>query len=286
MTYPYITKSVDLPGHCNISYIDEGSGPRTLIFVHGLANYAYVWCKNIDFLKKYFRCIAIDLPGNGLSDRYSHKYSMSFFGESINNFIEELQLKNVTLVGHSMGGQVALTTLINHPKCADSLVLCAPAGFERFSVLEKTMYYHTLTMLDFISSDEHSLRKTIERSFFHSQPQMENMINELTGLMKTYKPNQYRKMIEACIKSMLEDAVYDKLPQVKQPTLVLFGTQDALIPNKLIHPMSVEQLAKEGVKQLPYAFLEMIPDAGHFVQWEAAEVVNNSIYKFANSLIA
>jgi len=280
MTYPYNTKSVELPHNCNITYIDEGNGPVTLVFIHGLANYALVWKKNIDFLKQFYRCIAIDLPGNGLSDRNSHPYTMAFFAESVANLIDELDLKKVCIVGHSMGGQIALTTLINHPGCAQSLVLCAPAGFELFTVLEKTMYYHTLHLLDFISSDEHSLRKTIERSFFHSQPQVESMISELTGLIKTYQPNQYRKMIERCIKSMLEDAVFDKLNTIKQPTLVLFGNQDALIPNKLIHPVSVEKLAADGVKQFPDARLKIIPDAGHFVQWEAADEVNLAIKQF------
>lgn len=280
ITYPYKTNYVKLPGDCNIAYIDEGEGERTLLFIHGLANYALVWSKNIDHLSKYYRCIAIDLPGNGLSDQNDHRFSMKFFSECINNFIEELDLKNVCLVGHSMGGQIAMNTLLKYPDCANLLVLCAPAGFEIFTALDKTMYYTTMHMFDFISSEEHSLRSSIQNSFYRNHVQAESVVKELTGLMKTYKMNYYRKMVEACIKSMLEEPVHDKLSLIQQKTLIIFGKQDALIPNKLIHHTTTERLASEALKKMPAATLELIPDCGHFVQWEKADEVNRMITIF------
>ena len=283
ITYPYKVHRVALPGNCNVAYIDEGKGEQTIVFVHGLANYAPVWKKNIDFLKQYYRCVALDLPGNGLSDQNPHEFSMQFLAETVCNFIQALGLKKVCLAGHSMGGQVVLTTLINHPGCAEKALLCAPAGFETFSALDKTLYYTTLQMLDQISSDEHSLRNTIEHSFYHRSAQGESMIKELAEILKTYKLNYYRKMIEACIRGMLEEPVTDKLGLIKQRTLVVFGDHDALIPNKLIHHTSTQKMAEEGVKQMPNATLKMIPDCGHFVQWEKADEVNKYIHAFLSA---
>jgi len=280
ITYPYKTTAVSLPGNCNITYIDEGSGERTLLFIHGLANYAMVWKKNIDYLKQYYRCIAIDLPGNGLSDKNEHVFSMAFFADAVNNFINELGLKNVCIVGHSMGGQIALTTMLRHPASANTLILCAPAGFEKFTTLDKTLYYTTLHMFDFISSEENSLRKTIETSFYRSHTQGESVVKELIALMRTYKPGYYRKMVEACIKSMIEEQVYDQLGKIDQHTMVLFGNRDALIPNKLLHHLTTEHMAKDAVKKMPHALLHMIPDCGHFIQWEKADEVNKNIIIF------
>jgi len=283
-TYPYKTNYADLPGDCRIAYIDEGKGERTLLFIHGLANYALVWKKNIDYLKQYYRCIAIDLPGNGLSDKNPHPFSMKFFAEGVNNFISTIKLKNVTIVGHSMGGQVAMTTLINYPNCAESLVLCSPAGFEEFTSMEKTLYHNAMHLIEFISSDENNLRKTIESSFYRYNAQGENMIKELVALMKTYNPGYYSKMVEACIKAMLEESVHQKLNQIKQATLILFGNKDALIPNKLIHHTTTEKLAAEAVTRMPNATLKMIPDCGHFVQWEKADEVNKYIIHFLEEI--
>lgn len=280
MTYPYKTNYKDLPGIGNIAYIDEGNGPRTLLFIHGLANYALVWKKNIDFLSQYYRCIAIDLPGNGLSGKEDRPYGMKFYAQSVNDFIQAMGLKNLTLVGHSMGGQIAMTTLIKYPGSAVSLVLCAPAGFEEFSTLDKTLYSNALHMFSYFSSDEQALRQAIENSFYRQQSQGESIIRELAGIMKTYKMHSYRKMVDASIKSMLDDTVYNQLDKLTLPTLVIFGRHDALIPNKLIHHTTTERLAKAAVQKMPDATLELLPDCGHFVQWEKADDVNRLIIQF------
>jgi pimeloyl-ACP methyl ester carboxylesterase len=280
ISYSYKTKHITLPGNCDIAYIDEGKGPQTLLFIHGLANYAMIWKKNIEYLKQHYRCIAIDLPGNGLSAQNDYQFSMQFLAESVHGFIKALGLKNLCIVGHSMGGQVALTTLINHPDSAYKLVLCAPAGFEEFSAFDKTLYYSTVHLYDFVSSEEHMLRSTIENSFYHHHHQGEPLVKELVEIMKTYKMNYYRKMIEGCVKGMLEEPVIDKLNQLKQATLVIFGKQDALIPNKLLHHGTTERIAREGTKKMPYASLELIDDCGHFVQWEKADEVSRLIIAF------
>jgi pimeloyl-ACP methyl ester carboxylesterase len=194
--------------------------------------------------------------------------------------IVALGLKNVCLVGHSMGGQVAITTVLKYPQCAERLVLCAPAGFEQFSMIEKTMYYSTLDVIGLLSTDEHNLRSSINHSFHRPQQHAGNMIDELIMIMRLHKPQYYKKMLETCIKSMLEEPVHNKLHLVKQPTLVIFGKNDALIPNSLIHRMSTEQLARATVKLMLNATLKMIPDCGHFVQWEKAEVVNEQVVGF------
>ena len=280
ITYPYKTYSISLPDNCEVTYIDEGHGEKTLVFIHGLANYAPVWKKNIDELRKYYRCIALDLPGNGLSDKNDHPFGMKFFSACVYNFIAALKLKDVCLVGHSMGGQIAMTTAINNPECMESLILCAPAGFEQFTQLEKTMYYGSIHLLDFFSTDEHSLRHVIENSFYRNSSQAESVVSELVQIMRTYKPNYYRRMVEACIKGMIEEPVHDKLQSITHPTLVLFGNNDALIPNKLIHHTTTERIATQGAKKIPHAHLEMLPDCGHFLQWEKAGDVNRHMILF------
>ncbi len=260
--------------------MDEGKGEKTLLFIHGLANYAPVWQKNIEYLKQFYRCIAIDLPGNGLSDKNEHPFGMRFFADSVYAFITAMGLKDLCVVGHSMGGQVAMTMLIAHPGCADNLVLCAPAGLEEFTSFDKTLYYSTVHLYDLVSSEEHILRQTIENSFYRHHTQAEPIVKELAEIMKTYKMNYYRKMIDACIKGMLEEPVYGQLQLVRQPTLVLFGKHDALIPNKLLHHTTVEKLAAAAVAKFPNAKLEVLPDCGHFVQWEKADDVNRNIIFF------
>ncbi len=280
MNYSYKTYFKDIPGAGSIAYVDEGKGEQTLLFIHGLANYAMVWQKNIEYLKQFYRCIAIDLPGNGLSGKEDHPFGIKFYADSVNQFIQALQLKHVCLVGHSMGGQIAMTTVLNYPQCADKLVLCSPAGFEEFSPFDKSLFYGTIHLRDMLSSDESLLRHTIENSFYKQHKQGEGVIKELIDIMKTYRSGYYKKMVEASIKGMLEESVTELVQLIKQPALIIFGREDALIPNRLLHHLTTEQVANHGAKRIPNAKLVMMQDCGHFLQWEKADEVNREIVLF------
>jgi pimeloyl-ACP methyl ester carboxylesterase len=263
-----------------MAYVDEGSGEQTLLFVHGLALYGKSWTKNIDQLKQHYRCIAIDLPGNGHSDKGDYPYGIHFFAGCIYDFILKLKLKNVTLVGHSMGSQIAIELVTGERASFKKLVLCAAAGFETFQVWEKVLYKSSIHLADMFSSEENSLRQVVYSSFFNNPSQSDEMLKELVGILKSHHIRDYRKMIEACIDGMLNEPVYDKLKLIQQPTLVIYGDHDMLIPNRLIHHYTIKHMAEEAIKQIPNATLKIIPKCGHLVQMEKPEVVNEYINAF------
>jgi pimeloyl-ACP methyl ester carboxylesterase len=281
--HPFPVKYITLSNGCKTAYIDEGTGGKTLLFVHGLATYAFSWWKNIGQLKQHYRCIAIDLPGNGFSERGDLPYGIDFFSGCVYDFIKKMQLQHVTLVGHSMGGQVAMNLAINDPSCADKLVLCAPAGFEVFTSFENTLYRSAIGIFDFFSSEENSLRKILQASFYRHGQQGDEMVEDLVHIMRSHSVQQFRNMIDACIHGMLNEPVYDRLHLIKQPTLILFGEHDALIPNRFIHHTTTRRMAEEAAKRIPGAVLHVLPQCGHFLQIEKATEVNEYIHRFVES---
>ncbi|HEY1030818.1 MAG TPA: alpha/beta hydrolase [Flavipsychrobacter sp.] len=276
----YDIHKVQLSNGCEVAYIDEGSGAQTILFVHGLATYARSWKKQIESLKDKYRCIAIDLPGNGKSDRGDYPYSMNFFAGCVYDFIQKLRLTNVVLAGHSMGGQVVMNLLINLPSAAEKLILFAPAGFETFNGMERSLYQSSISFLDMFSTEENSLRRTIRSSFYQYPPHVDEMIEELVALMKIHSIREYRAMIEACVAGMLHEPVFNQLHLIQQPTLVMYGERDALIPNRLIHPVNTRTIGEAGVAQMPHAQLQMIPRCGHFLQLEKPAEVNSLVREF------
>ncbi|MDI9320740.1 MAG: alpha/beta hydrolase [Phycisphaerales bacterium] len=273
-------QKIALSNGASVSYIDQGNGTQTIVFVHGLATYAGTWLQNIEVLKNSFRCVAIDLPGNGYSDKGDLPYSMQYYAACIYDFIQLMKLKNVVLCGHSMGGQIAMTLLLNVPHAAEKIILCAPAGFEQFNVFEKTMYRSAIGMADMFSSDENNIRTSIYNSFYQNPRQADAMIKDLIDILAFYPSASYKKMMDASIQGMMNEPVYNRLGEILLPCLVIFGALDALIPNKLLHPIATEQLAIRAVAKIPNARLEMIPFAGHFVQWEKADKVNEAMVNF------
>ncbi len=282
--YPYPVKMAHLPGKISVAYVDEGAGDKTLVFLHGLGSYLKGWKKNIDELHEDFRCIALDFPGYGKSSKGAYPYGMRFFAQTVNQFIHALGLKHVILVGHSMGGQVAITMAAQQPASFEKLVLIAPAGFETFSGPEQTWIrsIYAPTLLKNIPREQ--LIRNFEMNFRHFPEDARFMISDRIMMQGSEAYTHFCEMIPQCVNSMLDEPVFGLLPRIAVPTLVLFGENDMLIPNQILHPgMSPVQVAETGSARIPNARLELLRPCGHFAQWECAAAVNRSIRNFARA---
>src|SRR5688572_3851361 len=114
-------------GGLRVRYADSGSGEPVLL-VHGLGGSIESWSNNVDRLAKSMRVIAVDLPGFGLSDKPKMNYTIRFYREFVIQFLKQLQLGQVSIVGSSLGGQVAAEVAISRPSLVKKLVLTSPAG--------------------------------------------------------------------------------------------------------------------------------------------------------------
>lgn len=281
ISYPYpVQYQKILHDAVNIAYVDEGAGDTVILFVHGLGHSLLGWSKNIEYLKEYYRCVAIDLPGNGLSSTGDYPYSMHFFAQALRDFIEKKQLRNVYLAGHSMGGQISLSFSLLYPEMIKGLILCAPAGFETFNEWEKSLYRNTMYFVDLVSNEENSLRKAIQNSFYIMPDNAPAFTQQLVDLMKLQDRNHYRNMIERCIHAMLDEPVFDRFKEIQLPVLILFGERDNLIPNRFIHPVSTKSIAEAAAQHFPNSEVHIISQCGHFLQWEKAAQVNGYIRGF------
>lgn len=91
-----------------INFINEGSGDLALVFVHGFGNNNSIWSDQVAHFSKEFQVIALDLPGFGVSTHNRTEWSMQAFGADVNAVVDALGLKNVILIGFSMGSPVVL----------------------------------------------------------------------------------------------------------------------------------------------------------------------------------
>jgi pimeloyl-ACP methyl ester carboxylesterase len=110
-----------------IHYLDEGTGP-TLVLVHGLAGQMHNFTHSLfGKLTRDFRVVVLDRPGSGYSTRPSRaSATMSAQARMISRFCQELKLGRPLIVGHSLGGAIALALALNHPEQVAGLALLAP----------------------------------------------------------------------------------------------------------------------------------------------------------------
>lgn len=278
--FPYPVYRKKLRGGIEIAYTDVGTGNETLILLHGLSGSTQVWSKNLAELSRHTRCIAVDLPGNGLSSKGDYTFSMSFYAETIFQFIESLGLQRVALLGHSMGGQISIMMTLRYPQLVNKLLLAAPAGFEYFSSTESLLFQQMFLSGQLFYTDEQQLFSGIRESFQHFPAEGTALMEALKQQLLQGNMNYYRNMVNRSVQGMLQEQVFELLPRLSCPVLACFGLQDRFIPNRFIHPGNTRQLAEKAASRIPKCSLKLMDDCGHFLQWEKALIFNREVSDF------
>lgn len=280
LDYPYEVKHQALNNDINLAYIDEGSGDQTILFIHGLGSYLPAWKKNVETLKGRYRCIAVDLPGYGQSSKKPHSGMMEFYADVMAELIDKLALKNVVIAGHSMGGQIGMTMALKYPDKVQKLVLIDPAGFERFTEGEKQWFREVMTVKFVKETPPQQIRANLMANFYNTPDDAEFMITDRIAMRTASDFEHYCYAVTRSVHGMVDQPVVDLLDKIEQPTLILFGENDNLIPNPYLHGGKTADIAAIGKAKIKNSQLVMIPQCGHFAQFEKAEVVNQAVQDF------
>ena len=280
LEYPFPVKTVQLNDSTEVAYVDEGEGEQVIIFIHGLGSYLPAWKKNIAELRKHYRCIALDLPGYGKSGKGVYDISMTFYARVIADFMDALNIPSAAIAGHSMGGQIAMMLALTHPERVQKLILVSPAGFEQFSPGEKKWFMEVVTVDGVRLTPVRQIRANIALNFYNMPKDAEFMVTDRIALRRAKDFDKYCYAVVKSVEGMLNEPVYPYLEEIGQPTLILFGENDNLIPNPYLHGGRSREIAEIGKEKIPNSQLIMIPRCGHFAHFEQAEIVNRAIREF------
>lgn len=265
----------------NIAYTEAGSGEKTLLFVHGLSSTLEAWQKNIEGLKSRYNCVAVDLPGYGKSSKIRSDYSLKDYAELLKKFIEKKDLKNVILVGHSMGGQISMQAVLKFPDAFEKLILVAPAGIETFTPQEATLMKSSYTPAMVLNTSDEQILANYKLNFHDFPEDAMGMVEDRIKIKSAEDFPQYAEVVVNNIHAMLDEPVINRLGDIKLPVLMIFGKNDMLIPNKYLHPSeSIENLVKISEEKFQRLEVEIIDKAGHFVNFEKAAKVNAAVVEF------
>ena len=129
-----VWQKVIMPGPGQINVRSLVAGPRNgppIILLHGAKGGNGIWVKTVGPLARTYRVYAPDLPGFGLSDKivFGETPFLPAMSEFLAAYLDAIKVKRATVVGHSMGGLLALTFAQHHPERVSRLVLAAPLGF-------------------------------------------------------------------------------------------------------------------------------------------------------------
>ena len=247
-----------------IQYVDVGSGP-VVVLLHGLGGNSSNWAFNFAALSAKFRVIAPDQIGFGRSDKPLINYRVGTYADFLDKFLEGLNVEHASLVGNSMGGWVAALYAIKYPKRVERIVLVDAAGFAP----PKEFDLSTLSGLN--PSTREQARYLAGLVFFNPIFKTDAAVDAtLAARISAGDGYTIQSLVESIYRG--EDMLDGKLSAVKQPTLIIWGKDDGLLP-----------LAREGEKykrEMPSAQFVVFEQCGHVPQVEKAAEFNAAVLKF------
>ncbi|WP_350334252.1 acetoin dehydrogenase dihydrolipoyllysine-residue acetyltransferase subunit [Coralliovum pocilloporae] len=244
-------------GEIELSYLDVGPDDGDAIFlIHGFGADSNGWLFNQTALSEHMRTISVDLPGHGKSSKRVGEGSIQGLAQIISQMLDELNLQRVHLVGHSLGGGIALA--LAERADVTSLSLIAPAGvgaeingdfLNGFLTAKRRKALQPVLQL-LVADPELIGREMVEDVL---------KLKRLDGV-----PEALQTLIDANFQGNRQQ--HDLRPSLSlKPTLVLWGEKDAIIPSSQALQMPEECTVK------------LIPDAGHIPQMEASNDINDAI---------
>ncbi len=269
LSAPGLMSTVPIGGQPTAVY-QAGLGDP-IVLLHGLGEHAGYWTPVLPaLLASEHSVIVPDLLGHGRSAKPQGDYSLPTQAQRVVALLDHLKITGpVTLVGHSMGGQIALHLALAWPERVRALVLVAPAGIETFTAGEARWLKQVSTTQAFKARDEAQLRAHYRKNVFGRwSPEAEHHLEERVRVTGAADFDPYLYAVFKSIHAMLDAPVADRLNTLRMPTAVVFGADDKLIPNPILHGDDPESVADKARRLLPWAHVAVWPGLGHMLQIE------------------
>lgn len=256
---------------------EEGAG-EPVIMLHGYGASAYSWRRLRPALARTHTVIAIDLKGFGRSEKpFDDTYSALDQAKLILDFIEKRDLRNITLIGHSFGGSVALALAIKlnqvRPTRLKKLVLLDAAAYEQG--LPPALHVLRVPVLAQVASTAipPEVKSAAALAFAYQDPSKVGSADVAAYARPMYEPGNQHALIETARKIIPKYAniLTYQYRTLRQPALLIWCRNDRIVPLAI-----GQRLARE----LPRARLEIIESCGHVPQEEEPELTALAISRF------
>jgi len=241
----------------DVHFRDEGdqTDPTPIVLIHGTGSSLHTFDSWTDNLKTSNRVIRMDLPAFGLTGPFPDRnYAIAHYTSFLKDFLTALKIKKCVLAGNSLGGEIAWNFTLEQPGMVQKLILIDAAGYPTISksvpiafklgqtpVLKKLLTYITPRFM---------VRASIENVYFDTSKVTDALVERYFEL--TLRAGNRQALVDRLRRS--SDMNYTNIKYIKQPTLILWGAEDLLIP--------VENTNKFH-ESLPNSTLVILDDTGH-----------------------
>jgi pimeloyl-ACP methyl ester carboxylesterase len=279
-------KYVELHGD-RVAYRDVGTG-EVLVLLHGMAGSSDTWREVIPRLSKHHRVVAPDLLGHGRSDKPRADYSLGAFAVWLRDLLDELGVTQATIVGHSLGGGVAMQFVYQHPDYCQRLILISSGGLgpDVGLVLRMLSAPGAELILPVIAPQPVLTFGEKLRSWLSSQgiqsPRGAEVWRAYSSLADAPTRNAFLRTLRSVVdyRGQAVSALNRLNLTAELPVMAIWGGEDNIIP---VEHARVAHAARAGSR------LEVLPGVGHWPQVErpaeVVELIEDFIATSAQSIV-
>ncbi len=229
----------------DVHYQVAGQG-EPVVLVHGLSGSSHWWIRNLSALAGSYTVYLVDLPGFGAMSQHPGRLMLSELATWLLQWMDAVRLERVRLIGHSMGGAIAIQCAAQRPGAIAQLALAAPAAIP---VGHLTLWSYAPPLVEALAAMTPSFLPILAYDALRAGP----------------------RTLLRMSRDLLTHDVRDELRQVTAPTLLLWGRRDSLVPPALGHVMRQE---------LAHAELHILDGAGHVVMYDRPAAFNRAVLAF------
>lgn len=225
-------KDIEIRG-LRLHYTDSGSGPRTLVLMHGWGcDHTTVASIERTALEEGWRVVNVDFPGFGQSQEPVDVWGVEEYTRAIEELVRRLDIERPSLLGHSFGGRVGILYASRHPE-VDRLILVDAAGIKprrTFAYYRKVYTFKAMKWLMYLAL---------------GKKEAERRLDARRAKAGSSDYAQASPMMRRILSKVVNEDLTSELPKIKAPTLLVWGTADTATPVADAHRMEA-----------------LIPDAG------------------------
>jgi haloalkane dehalogenase len=270
---PAPVKTVQVQG-LTLGYRELGSGPPALL-LHGWPTSSLLWRKVMGpIADRQHHVVALDLPGFGASDKpLDVRYSFDFFERVIDGFLDQLGIGPVAIVGHDLGGPIAVHWALRRPERVTAIALLNTLLYPQFcpAVTEFVQKLLASGRREQLTSPE-GLAEVLRQGLAECSPSVQ-MLADVLGPFRT--DDDRRALANAGIGLAVSGFVEieQSLGSLHVPVRAVYGAEDGLLPD-------VSETMVRLQRDVPHARITELAGCGHFLQEEQPEEVASLLAEF------
>ncbi len=260
----------------NLRYYRAGKG-EVVLLIHGITSYSFIWAEVFERLSKQYDVIAVDLFGCGHSEKtLDIDHSLKNHARLLWNFLDQLHVDQLHLVGHDVGGGITQIMMVSAPKRIHTVTLINSVAYDFWPVQPIiAMRTPVIRQMAMATLDMGVFRMMITKGMYHKEKVDKELMETFNLPMQTKEGRKAFLNFARCLNNQNLLEIEQQLRETEKPVLIIRGDNDIYLSSSISEKLH---------NDIPNSQLVRISSAAHFAMLDEPDQVAEAILNFMKLL--